>query len=196
MHEINNICVYCGSSAGIDPAHIEAARQLGQALAQRNIGLVYGGSSLGIMGAVANSVLQHDGRVIGVIPRALATREIAHDELSELLVVDSMHQRKARMEALSDGFIALPGGLGTAEELFEILTWAQLGLHRKPCGILNSHGYYDKLISFIDHTVEQQFVKLVHRQMLLTAAVADELLDQFIDYTPPEVPKWLRHDQS
>ena len=196
MHAINNICVYCGSSPGTDPAHIEAAKQLGQALAQRNIGLVYGGSSLGIMGAVANSVLQHDGRVIGVIPRALATREIAHDGLSELLVVASMHERKAKMAELSDGFVALPGGLGTAEELFEILTWAQLGLHRSPCGIFNSNGYYDKLISFIDHAVEQQFVKLIHRQMLVTATTADELLNKFLHYQPPQVPKWIQHSQT
>jgi len=193
---LNNICVYCGSSPGADPAHVEAATELGRELVRRNIGLVYGGSSLGVMGAVANSVLAHGGRAVGVIPRALATREIAHDGLSELLVVESMHERKAKMAALADGFVALPGGLGTAEELFEILTWAQLGLHRNPCGIFNSNGYYDKLIDFIDHAVEQQFIRLVHRQMLVTATTADELLNKFLDYQPPEVPKWIRHEQS
>ncbi|MBU1189002.1 MAG: TIGR00730 family Rossman fold protein [Gammaproteobacteria bacterium] len=196
MTRLRNICVYCGSSSGSDPAHIETARTLGQELVQRDIGLVYGGSSLGIMGAVADTVLEHGGRAVGVIPRVLATREIAHAGLTELLVVESMHERKAKMAMLADGFVALPGGLGTAEELFEILTWAQLGLHGKPCGILNSNGYYDKLISFIDHAVEQQFVKLIHRQMLVTATSADELLDKFVDYRPPEVPKWIHQEQT
>lgn len=196
MRKLNNICVYCGANPGADPAHVEMAAALGKEMVRRDIGLVYGGSSLGIMGAVANSVLEHGGRAVGVIPQALATREIAHAGLSELLVVSSMHERKAKMAMLADGFVALPGGLGTAEELFEILTWAQLGLHRKPCGILNSNGYYDKLISFIDHAVEQQFVKLIHRQMLITAHAADQLLDRFADYQPPQLPKWIRQEQT
>ncbi|MDA3934412.1 MAG: TIGR00730 family Rossman fold protein [Gammaproteobacteria bacterium] len=193
---INNICVYCGSNVGSKPAYAEAAIELGQEMVRRNIGLVYGGSSLGIMGTLANSVLQAGGRAIGVIPKALATREIAHHGLSELIVVSSMHERKAKMASLSGGFIALPGGLGTAEELFEILTWAQLGLHHNPCGIINVDGYYDHLISYIDHAVEQRFVKLIHRQMLLSASAADELLDKFFDYQAPLVAKWINRSES
>jgi len=157
MKPLKNICVYCGSSPGRLKAYADAARALAEALVSRNIGLVYGGASIGIMGAVADHVLQLGGKAVGVIPEALMRKEVAHYRLSELYVTQSMHERKMRMAELSDGFIALPGGLGTLEELFEIWTWAQLGFHDKPCGLLNVEGYYDPLIEFLDHAVTEQF---------------------------------------
>ena len=192
---LKKICVYCGSSSGKSPAYAEAATQLGRAMQQRGIGLVYGGAAVGIMGAVADAVLEAGGEAIGVIPKSLAIKEVAHHQLTELHVVGSMHERKAMMAELSDGFIALPGGWGTLEELFEMLTWAQLGFHKKPCGLLNVNGYYDGLIGFLDHAFEQQFVNELYRPMLLTAQQPEELLDQYASYQAPVVHKWVDEEQ-
>lgn len=192
---LNRICVYCGSSNGKNPAYMKAAAQLGLALHERGIGLVYGGAAVGIMGAVANSILEAGGEAIGVIPKALAIKEVAHERLTEQHVVDSMHERKALMAELADGFIALPGGWGTLEELFEMLTWAQLGFHQKPCGLLNVEGYYDGLIGFLDTAFEQQFVKEVYRPILLSSDSPAELLRMYADYRAPDVPKWINEEQ-
>ncbi len=173
---MKKVCVYCGSSSGRRPGYSYAARGLAKALTSRGIGLVYGGAGIGIMGEIADAVLAGGGQVIGVIPQMLADKEVAHDGLTELKIVGSMHERKQVMMDLSDGFIALPGGLGTQEELFEVLTWSQLGLHTKPCGLLNVEGYYDKLCSFLDHAVEEQFVKSHHREMLLVEQSPEKLL--------------------
>jgi len=188
---MNRICVFAGSSPGARPEYAIAAQELGRALVARRLGLVYGGARVGLMGAVADTVLAGGGVVTGVIPEGLVTKEIAHDGLTELRVVASMHERKAMMNDLADGFIALPGGWGTLEEFFEVLTWAQLGLHRKPCGLLNAHGYFDRLLSFIDHSVGERFVRSHHRSMVLVAGSPDELLRQFEAYVPPVVEKWI-----
>ena len=188
---MDRICVYCGSSAGRDPAYAEAARALGRTLAGRGIGLVYGGGHVGLMGAVADATLEAGGDVYGVMPQALVDREIAHEGLTELVVVDSMHERKARMADLADGFVALPGGFGTLEELMEVLTWAQLGFHRDPCGLLDVGGYYASLVEFFDHQVEAGFVSEEHRRMVVVADDADVLLDRFADYEPPDVKRFI-----
>ena len=188
---MNSVCVYCGSSFGNSPGFREAAVQLGQELAHRKLTLIYGGASIGIMGVIANAVLENGGKVIGVIPKVLAKKEVAHHGLTELKIVHSMHDRKAQMAELSDAFIALPGGLGTLEELFEILTWAQLGLHQKPCALLNVEHYYDNLIRFLDHSVEQQFVKLAHRAMLMIDDNPQTLIDKLLTYQAPLVERWL-----
>ena len=193
--KIKNICVYCGSSPGKNPAYLLAAKNLGKALCNRDIGLVYGGAAIGVMGAVADAVLEAGGRAIGVIPKSLAVKEVAHDGLSELHVVESMHERKAMMAELSDGFIALPGGWGTLEEIFEILTWAQLGFHEKPCGLLNVEAYYNGLIGFLENAFEQQFVSDLYRPMLMTANEPVVLLDQFAAYRAPKVRKWMGEDE-
>ena len=187
---MNRICVYCGSSPGKHAAYREAAAELAQVLAQQGIGLVYGGGSVGIMGSIADAMVDAGAEVIGVIPRALDEKEVSHGGVSEL-VVDSMHERKALMAELSDGFIALPGGLGTIEELFEVLTWTQLGFHHKPCGLLNVQGYFDQLVAFLDHTVEQAFVKPVHRDILLVEEKADPLLRRMAAFQPPADEKWI-----
>ena len=188
---MNRICVYCGSSPGKHAAYREAAAELAQLLAQQGIGLVYGGGSVGIMGSIADAMVDAGAEVIGVIPRALDEKEVSHGGVSELVVVDSMHERKALMAELSDGFIALPGGLGTIEELFEVLTWTQLGFHHKPCGLLNVQGYFDQLVAFLDHTVEQEFVKPVHRDILLVEEKADPLLRRMAAFQPPADEKWI-----
>ena len=193
--KIKKICVYCGSSSGKNPAYSQAAVNLALALCERNIGLVYGGGAVGIMGTVADAVLAAGGEAIGVIPKALAIKEVAHDSLSELHVVASMHERKAMMADLADGFIALPGGWGTLEEIFEILTWAQLGFHDKPCGLLNIEGYYDGLIGFLENSFEQQFVNELYRPMLMKAREPLTLLDQFATYRAPKVRKWMGEDE-
>jgi uncharacterized protein (TIGR00730 family) len=193
---MKRICVYCGSNPGRLPDYRESARQLGHELAARGLGLVYGGASVGVMGAVADAVLEQGGNAIGVIPRSLATREVAHSRLDELIVVDSMHARKAQMAELSDGFIALPGGWGTIEEIFEMLTWAQLGFHEKPCGLLNVASYYDHLFAFLEEAVRQQFVKEEYRPMIMMDEAPDLLLDRFSAYRAPKVRKWIGAEET
>jgi len=193
--KIKKICVYCGSSPGKNPAYSHAAVNLAEALCGRGIGLVYGGAAVGVMGTIADAVLKAGGEAIGVIPSSLAVKEVAHDNLSELHVVASMHERKAMMAELADGFIALPGGWGTLEEIFEILTWAQLGFHDKPCGLLNIEGYYDGLIGFLENSFEQQFVNELFRPMLMKAKEPEVLLDQFAAYRAPKVRKWMGEDE-
>lgn len=193
---MKRICVYCGSNPGRTPEYREAANQLGQALVKRGIGLVYGGASIGVMGAVANAVLEHGGEAIGIIPQSLATREVAHTSLSELIVVTSMHERKAKMAELSDGFIALPGGWGTFEEIFEALTWAQLGIHEKPCGLLNISGYFDHLALFLQHAMDEKFVREAYKPMIMMEQGPDDLLDRFAAYQPPKVHKWIGPDET
>ncbi|EIM25170.1 LOG family protein [Microvirga lotononidis] len=186
------LCVFCGSSSGQDPVYLAAARSLGEALAAQGIELVYGGASVGLMGAVADAALEKGGHVIGVMPQALVDKEIAHRSLSDMRVVSSMHERKALMAELSDGFIALPGGLGTFEELFEVWTWAQLGYHRKPCALLNAGGFYDKLTDFLDDVVERGFVKPIHRAMLIVEEEPVALIAAVRAYEPPKVDKWIK----
>ena len=193
---MRSVCVYCGSSAGDRPEYVEAARSLGRALAQRGIELVYGGAQVGLMGQVANAVLEHGGRVIGVIPQMLVRKEIAHASLTALHVTASMHERKQKMADLAEGFIALPGGIGTFEELFEIWTWGQLGLHRRPCGLLNVAGYYDDLVRFLDHATASGFIRAEQRAMLSVESDVDALLARFDRYTAPAVEKWLRREET
>jgi uncharacterized protein (TIGR00730 family) len=193
---MKNICVYCGSSPGRIEAYADGARALARALVARDLGLVYGGASVGIMGLVADSVLQLGGRAVGVIPEALKRKEIEHKGLTELHVTTSMHERKTLMAELSDGFIALPGGIGTFEEIFEVWTWAQLGFHAKPCGLLNVAGYYDGLTHFLDHSVAEQFVKAAHRATLLVEAQPEILLDRFASYVAPSVHKWVEKAET
>lgn len=193
---MKSIVVFCGSSYGNQPVYEEQAIVLGQTLARNGIRLIYGGASVGLMGAVANAALQAGGTVIGVIPRFLNSREIAHIGLSELILVESMHERKAKMNELCDGVITLPGGFGTMEELFEMLTWSQLGLHTKPIGLLNTAGYYDPLNYMVKTMEEQGFLKPVYREMLLTDENVDVLLAKMKAYTAPEVPKWISKETT
>jgi uncharacterized protein (TIGR00730 family) len=188
---MRRLCVFCGSSEGRDPAYLQAARALGETLAVDGIGLVYGGASVGLMGALADAALSAGGDVTGVMPRALVEKEIAHNRLSDLRVVGSMHERKALMAELSDGFVALPGGIGTFEELFEMWTWAQLGHHTKPCALLNVRGFYDGLIAFLDQVAERGFMKGVHRAMLIVGQEPMELIERLRAYEPPAVSKWI-----
>lgn len=188
---MKSICVYCGSSMGVDPAFADAARVLGTELASAGIELIYGGGRVGLMGAVADAVLTAGGRVQGIIPQALATREVAHSGLSQLHVVDTMHQRKALMADLSGGFIALPGGLGTFEELFEIWTWSQLGIHHKAIGLLNVAGYFDHLLAFLDHATASQLLKPVHRDTLIVSQEPADLLERMNSYVPAVGLKWF-----
>ena len=184
---MKSICVYCGSNPGTRPEYLEAAKALGKTLAANQITLVYGGAKIGIMGCIADTVLAEGGEVIGVMPQSLVDREVAHPGLTRLEVVSSMHERKALMAKLSDGFIAMPGGIGTLEEIFEVLTWAQLGFHRKPCGLLNIQGYYDHLSTFLDHVTEEGFVRDVHRAMLQVESAPEEMIKAFEAYQPPQV---------
>src|ERR1051325_4031297 len=183
------VCVYCGSAVGNDAAFVHEARALGKLLAAEGMELVYGGGRVGLMGVLADAALAGGGRVIGVIPRALVQREIAHRGLTDLRVVETMHERKALMAELADGFLALPGGAGTLEELFEAWTWGQLGLHAKPCGLLNIRGYYDALLAFLDRATAEGFVAPRHRAMLVMESDARQLLDRFRQYAPP-LAKW------
>ncbi len=192
---MNRLCVYCGSSSGSSNVYLSAARELGNLLVQQEIGLVYGGSSLGMMGAIADTMVEGGGHVTGIIPNALHGKEIAHTGLTELHVVDSMHERKSLMAVLSDGFIAMPGGFGTLEEIIEVITWGQLGFHDKPCGLLNVAGYFDQLLAFLDHSQAQGFLHAEHRHMLLVADTPAGLLEQFEAYVPPKVEKW-RNDSG
>ncbi len=188
---MKRVCVFAGSSAGARADYVTAAAELGRVLAARGIGLVYGGARVGLMGAVADAVLADGGEVIGVIPQSLVEKEVAHTGLTDLRIVTSMHQRKALMADLSDAFIALPGGWGTLDEMFEILTWAQLGLHRKPCGLLNAEGYFDRLLAFLDHTIEEGFVRREYGSLLSISAAPASLLDAMQAQTPPTVEKWI-----
>ena len=196
MTPINTICIYCGSSPGRLDAYSLAACALAKALVSRNIRLVYGGAGIGLMGLVADQVLKLGGEAIGVIPKALAHKEVAHKNLTELHVTESMHERKMLMAELSDGFVALPGGIGTLEELFEIWTWAQLGFHNKPCGLLNVEGYYDSLIGFLDHVLAERFVKKEHHALLIVETNSDVLLDRYVNYQPPTVRPWINKDET
>jgi uncharacterized protein (TIGR00730 family) len=189
---MKRICLFCGSSHGARAAYAEAAAEFGRTLALRGIGLVYGGCSIGLMDVAANAALAAGGEVIGVVPEPLVALEIAHPGLTELRVVGSMHERKAQMAELSDGFAALPGGLGTLDEMFEILTWSQLGFHDKPCGFLNIEGYFDHLLRFLDHCVAESLLRRENRETILVAGDIASLLDQFAQYKPAESQKWLR----
>lgn len=189
MSELKSICVFCGSSRGARPDYIAASEKLAQAMVERNLSLVYGGAHVGIMGAIANEVLRLGGNAYGVIPESLVDMEVAHPGLTELYVVGDMHERKAKMTDLSDGFISLPGGLGTLEEMFEVLTWAQLGFHDKPSGLLNVGGFYNNLLGFLDHANEEGFMRREHRQLLLDDADPDKLLTRLIEFKPAFKPK-------
>lgn len=188
---MQRVCVFTGSSPGLREEYAASASALGRELCRRGLGLVYGGANVGLMGVLADAVLAAGGDVIGVIPEPLVGYEVAHAGLSDLRVTDSMHERKATMAELSDGFIALPGGLGTLEEFFEVLTWAQLGFHGKPCGVLNPGGYYDGLLRFLDHCVDERFVKPVHRELVLVADTPAVLLDHMAAHRAPTDGKWL-----
>ena len=188
---VRSVCVFCGASIGANPAYREAAIALGQAIARRGLTLVYGGGAVGLMGTVADAALAAGGEVIGIIPQSLMNAEIGHKGLTRLEVVDGMHARKARMAELSDAFIALPGGLGTLEELFEVWTWGQLGYHAKPLGLLDVNGFYEKLGGFLDQIVEEGFVRPQHRAMLLLGQLPDELLEGMERFESPVLPKWV-----
>jgi uncharacterized protein (TIGR00730 family) len=188
---MQHICVFCGSNLGFDPCYAAAAVELGRTLAARSLGLVYGGASVGLMGALADAVMSSGGKVVGVITSGLVEKEVAHEGLSELRVVKTMHERKAIMANLADAFVALPGGLGTLDEFFEALTWGQLGIHKKPCALLNLGGYFDALVRFLDHSAEQGFLPQRHREMILVATSIPELFDKLESYVPPHGPKWL-----
>jgi uncharacterized protein (TIGR00730 family) len=191
---MKRITVFCGSSSGTEEIYTAQATLLGQTLAKRNIELVYGGANVGLMGAVADGVLNAGGKAIGVLPNFLRSKEIAHKQLTELILVDTMHERKTKMNDLCDGVIALPGGFGTLEELFEMLTWGQLGLHKKPIAILNIDGYYDALIVFVQTMTDKGLLKEVNQQMLLVSDTIDDLLNKMENYVPPTVGKWINKE--
>ena len=191
LRTFKRLCVFCGSSHGANPAYAEAAKTAGNELARRGIGLVYGGGNIGLMGVIADAVLAAGGHVIGVIPEALMAKEVGHRGLPDLRVVKTMHERKALMAELSDGFVALPGGIGTFEEFFEIVTWAQLGLHSKPCALLNVNGFYDPLLHLMDHAIAERFVKPKQRDLVLAEADFSTLLDRMAEHHVPHEPKWI-----
>ena len=189
---MKRVCVFCGSSSGRLPVYADAAREMGAELVRRGLGLVYGGGSVGLMGAVADAVLEAGGEAIGVLPRGLARKEFAHDGLTELHLVGSMHERKALMSSLADGFVVLPGGLGTLEELFEVLTWSQLGIHRKPVGLVDVRGYWTGLRTLLRHGVEEGFIRAEYAGLLLVDSTTAALLDRFMAWRPPAgAPIWL-----
>ncbi len=188
---MKNICVFCGSSLGLRPAYQQAAATLGTIIAQRRMNLIYGGSKVGLMGIIADAVLAGGGEVIGVIPEFIDAKEIAHTGLTKLYIVNSMHERKSLMADFSDGFIAMPGGFGTFEEFFEVLTWGQLGLHQKPHGLLNIEGYYDPLLKLVDTAIAQKFIREAHRNLILTSPNPESLLDSMINYQPINIEKWI-----
>jgi len=189
---LKSVTVFCGSSLGIDPLYGEQAFQLGVHLASQDITLIYGGAQVGLMGKVADGCLENGGKVVGIIPAFLYTKEIVHDKLTELIVVDTMHQRKTKMNELCDGVIALPGGFGTLEELFEMLTWGQLGVHNKPIALLNTAGYYDKLISFMSEMVTAGLLKSENEKMVIQSDNIEKLVSQMQDYSAPRVTKWIK----
>lgn len=190
------LCVFCGSSPGRNPGFASAARTLAAELARRHIDIVYGGGNVGLMGVVADAALAAGGRVIGVIPRGLVSRELAHRRLTELHVVDSMHARKALMADLSDGFIALPGGFGTLEEFCEVVTWTQLGIHQKPCGLLNVAGYFDGLLAFLAHALQEDFLRPTHFEIVVSSDDAERLIDRLVAWQPPAVTKWIDESET
>ncbi|MGE3822161.1 MAG: TIGR00730 family Rossman fold protein [Isosphaeraceae bacterium] len=197
MPERRRVCVFCGSSSGSRPSYAEAARKVGAALAREEIGLVYGGGRVGLMGVVADAALSAGGEVVGIIPEPLATREVAHEGLTELIVVPGMHQRKALMAEKSSGFLALPGGVGTFEEFFEILTWAVLGIHQKPIGLLNVEGYFDPLLTLLGHAIAERFVRPEHLGMILVSDQPEALAARLLDFQPPPAgSKWIDLDQT
>jgi uncharacterized protein (TIGR00730 family) len=191
-----NLCIFCGSSTGQNPAFAHAATTLATALARRDIGIVYGGGNVGLMGVLADAALAAGGEVTGVIPRGLVSRELAHREISQLHVVDSMHQRKALMAELSDGFIALPGGFGTLEEFCEVVTWTQLGIHLKPCGLLNVEGFYDGLLAFLAHALREEFLRPTHFEIVVTSSEPDDLISRVLNWRPPDVTRWVSQRES
>ncbi len=196
MSHIRSVCVFAGSNAGVGEEYRHAAAELGRVLAAHAIAIVYGGAHVGLMGVVADAALAAGGRVTGVIPESLVVKELAHRSLTELRVVGSMHERKALMADLADAFVALPGGWGTWEEFFEVLTWGQLGLHRKPCGLLNARGYFDPLLAFVDHAIAEGFVRREQRSMICIGRTATDLLRQFATYEPPSVSKWIDREET
>jgi len=193
---MKRICVFCGSNPGRDPVYMETAEKVGLFLAENGVELVFGGGRVGLMGKIADTVMENGGSVIGIIPKSLSDKEVAHQGLTELHIVDSMHTRKAMMEDLSDGFIALPGGFGTFEELCEIITWAQLGFHEKPCGFLNVNGYYDPLVELFDKATDQQFVRPKHRELVIIESDIKSMFQKMQDYKPPELEKWLEKEDT
>lgn len=193
---MHSVCVFCGSNPGTDPAYTEAARSLGRMLAEANVRLVFGGGHVGLMGVVSNAALEAGGDIVGVIPKFLVERELAHEGLTDLRIVGSMHERKAMMSDLSEGFIALPGGTGTLEEFFEVLTWAQLGEHQKPCGLLNVAGYFDPLLTVFDQMVAKGFLSPSNRDLVLVDSDTDGLLQKLDHYQPPETVKWIDRSET
>ncbi|TVS15800.1 MAG: TIGR00730 family Rossman fold protein [Planctomycetaceae bacterium] len=193
---LHSLCVFCGSSTGNDPAFCQAAQALGDALVHQQITLVYGGGNIGLMGVIADRVMQGGGRAIGVIPRQLQEKELAHHGITDLHVVDSMHQRKARMAELAEAFVAMPGGYGTIEEFAEVLTWSQLGLHTKPMGLLNVSGYFDHFLRFLDHAVDVRLLQPEHRRLVLESDHVDHLLQQMHDWQAPSLPKWIESEAT
>jgi uncharacterized protein (TIGR00730 family) len=193
---MKRVCVFCGSSVGNQRAYADAAEAMGALIARKGLGLVYGGGNVGLMGIVADAALANGGEVIGVIPQSLADREIAHAGVTDLRVVDSMHTRKAMMADLADAFIAMPGGVGTFEEFFEVVTWTQLGLHRKPSGLLNVNAFYTPLAAFIDQAVSEGFIKPVHRAGIIVDDDPERLLNTLAAIDLPDVPKWIRREET
>lgn len=193
---IKSVCVFCGSSHGFAPEYEQMAKEMGRAIAARGWTLVYGGGNVGLMGVVADAALAAGGKVIGVIPEALLARELGHRGVTELRVVDTMHERKAMMAELADGFIALPGGIGTFEEFFEVLTWAQLGIHHKPCGLINTRGYYQPVMDLLGNAVKEGFLKAEHQEMVLTAEGVEEMLARMETHKPPQTMKWIRKSET
>ncbi len=196
MNNLDSICVFCGSSEGNDTKIISEAFALGEKLAQKNITLVYGAAKIGIMGEVAKGAFKHKGKVVGVIPEFLKVKEVVHQGLTELIVTNNMHERKMKMHELSNGFMTLPGGFGTLEELFEIITWSQLGLHQKPIGLLNIGGFYDNLLGLLENMVRRGFLKMENYDLLLVDEDIDRLLEKMKTFKPVQVPKWLKPERT
>jgi uncharacterized protein (TIGR00730 family) len=194
--ELRALCVFCGSNPGRDPVYERVAREMGELLAHRRVRLIYGGGGIGLMGAIAKAAMAAGGEVIGVIPHALRAKELAYHQLTDLHVVDTMHERKQLMADLSDGFVAMPGGFGTFEEFCETLTWAQLGLHNKPCAMLNVAGYYDRMLAMFDHAMNERFVQAHHRQMIIAESDPARLLDAMAAYHGPPTEQWLTRDAT
>lgn len=196
MNKLEKICVFCGSNEGNDIAIVEAARSLGETFAQREITLIYGAGKIGVMGIIAESALANNGRVVGIIPNFLKLKEVVHLGLTELISTENMHERKLKMQEESDGFIALPGGMGTLEELFEIITWLQLGLHQKPIGLLNVNGFFDDLINMLETMVRKGFLSMKNYELLLVDTNLDSLLQKMENFKRPDVPKWLTESRT